>query len=75
MIFKVTGDISSELLDRRCVGVSEYKSVIPTNLIYAYRVAHYSFKIDVDPIHFSIGQSCPALTRLFNELYQICVHH
>ena len=62
--------ISSELVHRRCVGVSEYKSVIPTDLIYAYRVAHYSFETDADRIHFSIGQSCPALTQLFNEVYR-----
>lgn len=61
-------DLSRELLDHRCVGVSEYKSVIPTNLIYAYRVAHYSFETDADPIQFAIGQFCPTLADLFTEL-------
>jgi hypothetical protein len=54
--------------DPVCEGVSDSESGMPVNVITAYRLGHYSFQVDVDPIDFSIGRFCPGIAKLFKKL-------
>jgi hypothetical protein len=54
--------------DSVCEGVRDSDSVIPSSVITAYRLAHYSFQVDVLSIDFSIDRFCPGIADLFEKL-------